>query len=620
MLNIYANYILLRISKKKVLLKKIAVAFVFLLLGLKASAQVEDLQLAMQFSRNGELQKAADIYQKLYKQNNESYFQFYFKSLLSLKKFDEAESTAKKMMRKYPHEYQYAIALGNVYHEKGMPEKADAAFNDIIKNMPAEQNTINEIAMQFYQAEDVDFAIKAFVQGRKILHNDELYSNELSSLYRYKHDKPNMVNEFINMLQHRPEYIAQVKNTLSTQFDNPDDYNMLKMALLKAIQANPQSTVFADMLTWQYLQQKQYDQALIQALALSRRLNDGASSIFDLCQTLVSNEAYDEAIRGYEYIIAKGKGGELYIPAKIEILNAKNLKITSDKYQQNDLLGLEKDYQDLLTEFGRNSNTAFAMQKLARLQAFKLHKLDDAQKLLEDVINVPNIRPNLLADCKLDLGDIYLLNNKPWDATLMYSQVEKGFPGTTIGQESQYRNAKLAYYTGDFTWAKGQLDVLKAATSQLIANDALNLSLIISDHTAFDSTGNALKMYARADLLIFKEDPDKAIVTLDSINKAFPKNNLSNDILMAKARIWIQKKDYEKAVVNLKIIADDNKFDLWADDAVYMLGDIYENHLNDKAKAQAYYQKIITDYPGSSWLNDARKRFRTLRGDLPPGS
>ena len=125
------------------------------------------------------------------------------------------------------------------------------------------------------------------------------------------------------------------------------------------------------------------------------------------------------------------------------------------------------------------------MQKLANLQAFKLHKLNDAQKLLEEAINIPNVSgPNLLAGCKLDLGDIYLMNNQPWDATLFYSQVEKDFPNTAIGQDAKFRNAKLAYYTGDFTWAKGQLDVLKAATSQLIANDALNLSLLISDNIA----------------------------------------------------------------------------------------------------------------------------------------
>ena len=210
---------------------------------------------------------------------------------------------------------------------------------------------------------------------------------------------------------------------------------------------------------------------------------------------------------------------------------------------------------------------------------------------------------------------MYLINNQPWEATLLYSQVEKDFPNTDINQDAKFRNAKLAYYTGDFTWAKGQLDVLKAATSQLIANDALNLLLLIADNTAIDSVGGALKVYARADLQIFAERPDKAIMTLDSIDKKFPKNSLSDDILMSKSRILIQQKNYSDVVPLLKKIADEHPNDLWADDAVFMLGDIYDNRLNDKASAKIWYQKIITNYPGSLWINEARKRFRLLRGD-----
>jgi TolA-binding protein len=416
-------------------------------------------------------------------------------------------------------------------------------------------------------------------------------------------------------LPSNPPFITQAENTLSGLFEGSADYDILKGALLKRIQKDPQQTIYPELLTWQFLQQKQFDQALNQALALSRRQNDDGSNIFELCRTLTANEAYDAAIRGYEYLLTKGKEQQFYIPAKIELINTKNLRVTSGKYVKEDLISLEKDYNDLLTEFGKNANTAFAMQKLANLQAYKLHKLIDAQKLLEETINIPGIKPALLAACKLDLGDVTLLNNQPWDATLLYSQVEKDFPNSAIGQDAKYRNAKLAWYTGDFTWAKGQLDVLKAATSQLIANDALNLSLLISDNIAADSTGAALKIYARADLLIFAEQPDKALITLDSIDVKYPGNSLADDILMAKARLFIQQKNYKDAVPLLKKIAEEHSFDLWADDAVFMLGDIYENQLGDKEKAKVYYQKIITDYAGSLYINEARRRFRLLRGD-----
>jgi TolA-binding protein len=578
-------------------------------------AQDNDLLLAKQFIANGDQQKALDIYQKLYKQNSEEYFNVYVTSLLGLKKFDDAISITKKMVRKHPEDHQYLITLGSAYTQEGSVDKANAIYDDLIKNLKPDQNEIAVLAAQFYQDANIDYAIKIFQQGRKLLNSNEVFSFELINLYRYKRDKAALTEEYLNFLPNNPSFLNQAENSLSAIYDGPADYDILRIGLLKRIQKDPQQTLYTELLTWQYLQQKEFDQALNQALALSRRQNDDGTNIFELCRTLTANEAYDAAIRGYEYIVSKGNGQQLYIPAKIELINTKNLRVTSGKYTKEDLLSLEKDYIDLLTEFGKNNNTAFAMQKLANLQAFKLHKLADSQKLLEETVAIPNLNQSLLASCKLDLGDISLLNNHPWDATLLYSQVEKDFPNTSMGQDAKYRNAKLAYYTGDFTWAKGQLDVLKAATSQLIANDALNLSLLISDNITADSSGAALKIYARADLLIFAQQPEKALITLDSIDVKYPGNSLADDILMAKARLLIQQKDYAGAVPLLKKIAEEHSFDLWADDAVFMLGDIYENHLADKEQAKTYYQKIITNYAGSLWINEARKRFRLLRGD-----
>jgi tetratricopeptide (TPR) repeat protein len=600
---------------------KTQLAFLLLIFSSVAvSAQKEDEMLASQYMQTGEVEKAADIYQKLYQQNNDAYYTSYYNSLLSLKKFDEAESITKKMIGQHPGNYRFAIALGRIYSEKGDQGKASGIYDGLLGNMHADPDMINNIASEFSRNRNTDYAIRAYMEGRKLLKNDRLFAWELATLYRYKNNKPDMLKELLTQLEVKPEYLVDVKKTISTTFDSLQDYNMLKTALLKELKQSPEQIIYADLLAWQFLQQKQFDMAIDQALALNQRQNDGGKSVYDLCRTLVDNEAYDQAIRGYEYIVDKGKKNPLYETARIELINTKNLKITAATPTQADLVGLEKSYLDLLAEFGQTTTTAIAMEKLARLQAFNLNKPAEAEKTLTDLVAISGLRADSLGNYKLELGDIYLINGKPWDATLLYSQVEKAFSGTPVGQEAQYRNARLAYYTGDFTWAKEQLDILKAETSQLIDNDALNLSLMIGDHTVFDSAANALKMYARADLLIFKGAPGQAVITLDSIDKAYPVNDLGNDILMAKARILIQKKEYQAAIEPLKKIADGSPADLWADDAVFMLGDIYQNHLDDKTAAQNWYQKLLLDYSSSLWVNEARQRFRSLRGDIAPGS
>lgn len=584
-------------------------------------AQVTDLQLAQQYTNHAEPLKAAEVYKKLFEQDNGAYYSYYVNALINLKKYAEAERVTYKLYQDHHDNDQYAVMLVQLYTLQGNTTKADDLARDLIKNLPADAGRIAGLAMQFYQAENTDAAIKSLLQGRRLLHNARLFSVELISLYRYKRDKVAVTDEFLNYLPDNPGYLYQAEGTLLALYDNANDYEQLKANLLRLLQKEPQQLIYNRLLIWQYLQQKQYTEAIEQTIALSRQQHEDGSRVLDLSRTLVANEAYDDAIKGYGYIINQGAAGnDLYLQAKVELINAKTAKITAGLFTQEDLLGLQNDYENLLKEFGSNSSTAFAMERLARLQAFKLHNLDAAQRLLEKAVQINGLRPDLMAACKLDLGDVYLMNGQPWEATLLYSQVEKTEPGTPVVQEARYRNARLAYYTGDFKWAKEQLNVLKAATSQLMANDALNLSLLISDNLLTDTAGAALKVYARADLLIFKEQPQKALQTLDSITVLYPGNTLTDDILMAKARIMIQQKQYALAVAPLQTIATQNRTSLWADDANFMLGDLYENFLQNKVQAGVYYHKIITDYPGSLWIGEARKRYRILRGDQPDSS
>ena len=87
---------------------------------------------------------------------------------------------------------------------------------------------------------------------------------------------------------------------------------------------------------------------------------------------------------------------------------------------------------------------------------------------------------------------------------MYYSQVEKDFKHEVIGQEAKFKKIKIDYYTGKFNWAQAQLNILKQSTSKLIANNAMELSLLISDNLNLDTTQLTLQIYANAELLIFQ--------------------------------------------------------------------------------------------------------------------
>ncbi|RZJ80018.1 MAG: tetratricopeptide repeat protein [Flavobacterium sp.] len=581
-----------------------------------SSIAADDTPLIFQYYRDGEYEKAVVLLEKMFAgANNEGYFDIYFNSLLKLKRYDVAEKTVKKLMRQHPENDAYPIALGKLYQEKGDVQNGNKIFSDIISKLPKDEFKIRNLANNFYRFENYDFAVQTFKQGRKILGNNELFTYELLNIYRFKKDKPMLMQEYLDALATIPQLLPQAQAVLPMIFDDKADYQTFQVGILKKIQKDPDAEIYIQLLTWNYIQQQQYDMALRQLIAFDKRTKADGGTLFNAIYTFVDNSAYETAIKAYEYLLTKGKENQYYLPSKIELLNTKYNIQTAGKYNTAALDLLAKDFQILLDENGKNKNTLFAIKRLANLQAYYLNQAAQAEKGLEEALQMPGLNGQDIGQLKLELGDIYILTNQPWEAFLVYEQVSKQFEGQPIGNEARFRSAKLSFYQGNFDYSSGQCQVLKAATSQLIANDALNLSLLISDNIQTPTDSNALKMYADAEMLVFRNLPAQAIRKLDSIAIVFPENGLTDAVLMTKARILIKSNDFQSAADILKKLTENFKDGIWTDDALFTLGDLYEKKLNDIVQAKLYFQKLITDYPGSMFSAEARKRFRNLRGD-----
>jgi tetratricopeptide (TPR) repeat protein len=579
-----------------------------------AQDNVDDA-LAYQYYQQGQYQQAVVLLEKLFNNTrSDAYFDLYFNSLLKLKRFDDAEKAVKKLIKQNPKNLQYGIALARIYQDKGQTEAANKLYMQVISNLPANELKIRETANYFYSFQAYDLAISAFLQGRKILNDEQPFTYELLSIYRYKKDKNMLVQEYLNALPQMPQLLPQAESVLATTFEDNSDYLILQTALLKKIQKEPQTEIYTKLLIWQYLQQQEYEMALRQLIAQDKRTKDDGGTLFNTAGTFLDNKAYATAIKAYEYLLTKGKESPWYLPAKIEMINTKYLLVIAGHDDQKAITGLAAEYQGIIDEYGKTRQTIFALKKWANLQAYYLNDLPKAEKALEELLKTPGLSAAETGQIKLDLGDIYILTGQPWEAFLVYEQVAKQFENQEIGNEARYRSARLSFYQGNFAYAKSQADVLKASTSQLIANDALNLSLLISDNLQSTVDSNALKMYADAEMLQFRNFPLRAIAKLDSIAIAYPNNSLADAVLMAKSKIYIKSNDFNKAVATLKMLTELPN-SIWVDDALFTLADLYEKNGKDNEQAKILYQKLINDYPGSMFTAEARKRFRKLRGD-----
>ncbi len=599
-------------------MKKLLLAFLslwFISAALLAQTN-EDIRLAHDYYQRGEYQKAVVLYEKLYKKNNghRHHYSNYFKSLLAIKDFDNAEKLIKKQMKKSKDNPLFYVDMGKLYQNKDENQKAEEQFEEALKM--AKSQDIPSLANNFANAEEHDFAIKTYLRGRELNKDDRAFSYELARAYSKKGNTPEMIRSYLDYAVVLPKNIQRVRTELYKVSSVEANMEELQTQLYGRIQKEPEELVYPELLIWTFNQQKDFESALIQVKAIDRRMQEDGDRILKLARQATDEKQYDVAIDAYEYVIAKGDGSRLFIPGKIELLRCRNEKVTkSSNYTQEDISTLKDEYLEFFKMFGKTSNNISTIRELGHLYAYYINDLDSAISLLHEVVEMNGGSHVAKAKAKLDLGDYYLMKDEVWEATLLYAQVDKAFKDDILGEEARFRNAKLSYYHGDFEWAQGQLNVLKASTSELISNDALELSVFITDNMGLDTTVVPMKMYARSDLLFLQNKVTGAIATLDSIDRIYPGHMLADDILLVRANAKIKNQDYKGAMVYLQTILEKFGTDLLADNALFMLAELNEYQFEDKAKAMELYQSILIDHPGSLYVAEARKRFRKLRGD-----
>ncbi|MFN7845853.1 MAG: tetratricopeptide repeat protein [Bacteroidota bacterium] len=594
--------------------------FFFLLNSFVALAQPDtDELLAKQFFDNREFDKSAILFEKLYnKTNAQIYFDGYLESLLALNNFTEAEKFIKKQIKKSPNNLTLKVHLGYIYRLSGQDEKSKKEYNEAINKMTRNPELIIQLSQAFNRYKESDYAITTLTEGKKLMREEYIFNMELAQAYADKNDYKNMFKEYLELIKFNEFYITQVQNLLQGYFS--DDFKSpraeeFRMQLLKNIQQYPDNYAYTEMLIWFFIQQKDFDSAFLQAKAAEKRSKELVGRVLQLAQICLSNFDYDAAIKCFEYEVQKGTSNPYYSYARTEFVNTIQKKVTeSNSFNPKDISDLESTYLTALKDMGYNAESIGLVRGLAHLKAFYKGEPEQAIELLQVALTYKNASAEMLAECKLELGDIYIFIGEMWEPALLYGQVDKSFKYDAIGQEAKFRNARLSFYKGEFEWAQAQLDVLKGATSKLIANDALELSLLISDNTV-DSNFVPLTMFSRADLMSFQNYDSLALLTLDSINKEFPGHSLSDDILYKKYKIAYKQGNFRLAADKLEQLILNYGEDLLGDDAVFKLAELYEKKLNDSEKAKKLYQDVLLNYPASLYTVEARKRYRKMRGD-----
>jgi tetratricopeptide (TPR) repeat protein len=600
---------------------RLLILLICFLLGfpLWSQCQGTDEALAAEYYSKGEFDKAAEIYKKLLDQKPDVkfYYDGYLNSLLQEKDYSTAEKEVKKFVHRNKDNVIYQVDLGYIYHLEGEDRKSNSTYDDIISHLPASEDAVDAAASAFMHRDAKDYALKTYQKARSLFKNENVFAEEIGDIYRQMGDYEPMFDEYMKVLQYDPQAFDEVKDHIQELVMQDQPYDIFRKVLLKKIQAQPDNTEFSELLTWLFIQRRDFNAAFTQRKALDKRLKEGGRGLVELARIVTTYGDYDLAAKIYQSVIDQGAEAAYYIPARRGLLDLQYEKITgTSQYTDADVSSLIKSYKDFLDNYGiARAESGTVVLHLAEVQALYAHDPASAIALLRKYIAEPVINPKQQAYAKLALGDYLLLTGESWESTLFYGQVEMAFQDDPLGHEAKFRNAQLSFYRGDFEWAKAQLDVLKSSTSELIANDAMQLALLIQDNLGLDSTTKPLQLYADADFLVFKNQLDAATLKLDSINKLYPGHSLSDEVLMSRAEIAFKKRDYNGALGYYEQVYTQYGNDIQGDDALFQAARLEDKYLNNPDKAKELYEKLITTYPGSVYTVEARTRYRVLRGD-----
>jgi len=576
------------------------------------------ISLAFEYYNLGERDKAFEIFERLAQSQENIPFihDKYLELLLANNREEQAEKYLNTQVKLQPNNFMIWIDLGTFYTRQGKEIETNELFADLVEKVKEDPNQTRFVATYLYNANFSTWAIDTYLKVRNYQENPLLFSLDLATLYRLTNQKEKMIEEYFKFLESSPNNINLVKDQLQSALTEEDDLPDFRVWLIKKVQLEPNNPQIQEMLVWVNVQMRDFNQAFVQARAYDQRFPEDNSKIYETGLIAYQNRDFKQAERFFQYFVDAFPERQNYLMSRLYLMRAKEEQVRSTyPVPQAQLQSLMDDYNLLIKQIGYNNISFEAMINKSALHAQYLNQLDSAVYFLNLVINDQRASGGIVAKAKLQLGDVFVLQEQPWESALLYAQVEKARKNESMGFEAKLRNARLSYYRGDFELAKGHLDVLKEATSREIANDALELSRRIKDNMDADSTYEALNIYARADLHYFMNRKEEALQRLEEITLRFPNHPLEDDVRELRARIFVENGQFEQALQELNVIIEEFGTEVLADDALFQKGKIYEEQLGEPSKAMEVYQLLLKEYPASFYGEEARLRFRKLRGD-----
>ncbi|HZJ19422.1 MAG TPA: hypothetical protein VFD35_03580, partial [Pricia sp.] len=430
----------------------------FLIAPIFATAQ-EDF-LAQQYFNDGDYEKAVVFYEKLVEENprRTDYAEDLIATYQQLERYADAE---KFLLEKIDESNAYPtllIELGNNYTLQKMPKKADVYYEQAIAKIDENPNFGYGVGFRFQKYVLLDWALKAYTKAMEI--NPQLdYNYQMARIYGEQGDIEKMYVSYLKLVSEgktsRSNVLRQIDDFVTADPENENNV-LFKQVVLKNAQKSP-DLLWNELLSWLFVQQKQYDSAFRQEKALYKRMDAPSMQRLEGLGDLALEDRETEIAKEIFEYIADNTGDEITkLNAQLQLIDIQLLDA-----DEKGLDAVQKQFDELIAIHGYKNRTLQLQVAYANFLAFEKNTPEPAIDILKQSLDLP-LNDRADAFLTLALGDILVYDKKFNQALIYFSQIQKKLKNDILGQNARFKVAQTSFYKGDFDWALTQLKVLRS--------------------------------------------------------------------------------------------------------------------------------------------------------------
>ena len=588
-------------------------------------------RLAQSLEQAGEIERAAALYKELLAKapSNFMYFDGVQRTLLALKRYDEAIGLITARLNSAPDDLSLRTLLGAVLYRAGRETEADEAWTRAIAAAASNPNTYRLVAGSMVESRLLDKAVATYRRGREACNDPMLFTMELAHLLVASMDYKGATQEYLRWLEQNPAQVSFVQNRMALFSWKPEGRDAAIEAVRAAIDRREDIRLY-ELLGWLHMEGKDFTGAYDVYRTIDKLSGSNGIGLYTFAERAFREKVFDLSAKAYRAALdaplpQARRAAAMYGYAT----SLKELAAAPDSglsYQPDFPLpapesrpqyaGVIASYKEVIQRYPR---TEFAARSYLQIGLIQFDKDFDLDGALASFDRVRGENPGLAMithDVALKAGQVLTARGDTMAAMTRYLSVART-PAATPDQsdEANFRIAELDYFRGQFTAAVQRLDSLTLNLKADYANDALALRAVLQENSA--TAPNALKEFARADFLARQRKNTEAIALYQEIVKKFPQAFLVDDALIKAASLQARSGLYREAVASYETLLNQFKeSSVSLDRARFQMGEVFELGLKDPANAVACYEKVLVDYPHSVLSEQARSRIRRLRGDV----